>query len=209
MSEDRDNTQKTEGLEVQPASDGVGPRYHRVYSVDLPDSYESVFPTMRNLMLDPNAFSPQLIATFEKTKGLPDELNVDDEFMVHLSAPWKGPVRVSQVGETTFTLVTLDGHIEAGQIQFSLLRKPEGGVRFEIESVTRSKDRIVDFFYDKLRLAQFAQSEMWEEFCRNFAAKANGTNEVPLVQVRTEKQNRETGLWQDVSDQFGAHGFLS
>ena len=205
--DERDPAKKTENLEVQVTGDGVGPRYHRVYSVDLPDSYESVLSTMRHLMTDPNAFTPSLIAKFEKTKGSADVLQVGDEFMVHLSAPWKGPVRVSQVSETSFTLVTLDGHIEAGQIQFSLHRLPEGGSRFEIESLTRSKDRIVDFFYDKLRLAQFAQSEMWVEFCRNFATEAGGGSSVPEVQVRTEKQNRETGLWQDVSDQFGARGF--
>lgn len=159
-------------------------------------------------MADPNAFSPQLIARFEKTKGEPGRLVVGDEFMVHLTAPWEGPVRVSQVSDASFTFLTLDGHIEAGQIQFRLVRLPDDRTRFEIESVTRSKDRIVDLFYDKLRLAQLAQTGMWEIFCKSVAEKSfeeNGvTAELPTVAVKTERQDQETGQWTDVSDQFGA-----
>jgi hypothetical protein len=193
--------------QVQAISDGAGPRYHRVYGIDLPVSFESAAESMRKVMLDPNSFSPKLIATFEKTLGEPGELRVGDEFIVHISGPWNGPVRVSEVGETSFSLVTLNGHIEAGQIQFRLVRKDEDRSRFEIESITRSKDQIVDFVYDKLRFAQFAQTEMWGLFCKSVASDAVGETAKDLrVEVRTERQNPETLGWEDVSDQLGAKG---
>lgn len=202
-----DNATDNRETPVQTPSEGAGPRYHRVYAVDLPVTYERALQTMQLLKSDPSFFSPSLIATFEKTKGLPGEMKVGDEFDVHLTAPWRAPVRVSHVSEASFTFLTLQGHIEAGQIQFSVHRRPTGGSRFEIESITRSKDRLVDFIYDKLRIAQFAQSEMWELFCRGFAKEAlEAGAEVPKVDVRTKRQDRETGCWQDVSDQLGAHG---
>ena len=196
----------TEKLEVQTSSEGAGPRYHRVYSIDLPVPFERAADSMAQLKADPNLFSPSLIAKFEKTKGATGHLKVDDEFMVHISGPWQGPVRVSQATDLSFTLLTLEGHLEAGQIQFSLHRNAHGNARFEIESITRSRDKLVDFFYDKIRFAMFAQSQMWELFCKNFAVKAMGEGEPPDVQIRTEKQDRDTGLWSDVSDQLGARG---
>lgn len=196
--------------DIQALGDGAGPRYHRVYSIDLPVSYEAAMSTMANLKLDPTAFSPEWIAVFEKTKGTTTELKAGDEFLVRISGPWNGPVRVSQVTDASFTLLTLNGHLEAGQIQFSLHSKDDGQARFEIESITRSKDRIVDFFYDKLRLAQFAQSQMWELFCKNFAEHSLSEGaEVPAVRVKTARQDEATGAWEDVSDQIGAHGLDS
>ena len=192
---------------VQTIGDGAGPRYHRVYGIDLPVPFGSAVETMHKVMLDPNAFSPKLIATFEKTLGDPARLKVGDEFMVHISGPWNGPVRVSEVGECTFSLLTLNGHIEAGQIQFRLVKKDDGSSRFEIESVTRSKDQLVNFVFDKLRVAQFAQTEMWELFCKSVAEDAVGEKAEELkVEVRTERQDPETLRWEDVSDQLGAKG---
>lgn len=206
----------TAKADIQTHSDGAGPLYHRVYAIDVPVSYERALKTMHDVMVNPNAFSPQLIATFEKTKGRPDRLAVDDEFIVHISGPWDGPVRVSQVSDASFTLLTLKSHIEAGHIQFRLISRENDLSRFEIESVTRSRDTLVNFFYDKLRLAQFAQTEMWELFCKQFASQAISETKdgessdsplsVPAVEVKTERQDRETGQWMDVSDQLGANG---
>jgi hypothetical protein len=196
--------------DVQTQGEGAGPMYHRVYAIDVPVPYDQALKTMKKMMADPNPFSPKMIATFEKTKGRAGRLEKGDEFIVHITGPWQGPVRVSQVGESSFTLLTLNGHIEAGQIQFRLVRCENGTARFEIESLTRSKDQIVNLFYDKLRLAQFAQTEMWELFCKEFAARSLGPSaskdRVPEVKVKTERQDRETGEWTDVSGQIGSKG---
>ncbi len=197
-------------LNVQTQSEGAGPTYHRVYAVDLPVPYDQAMKTMKLMMGDPNQFSPKMIATFEKTRGEAGVLRVDDEFMVHITGPWQGPVRVSQVTDSSFTLLTLNGHMEAGHIHFRMVNRHNGNGRFEIESLTRSKDQIVDFLYDKLRLAQFAQTQMWESFCKSFAQKSLEAIgllkvDVPKVELKTERQDRTTGHWEDVSDQLGAN----
>lgn len=204
---------------VQTQGDGAGPRYHRIYSVDLPVTFERAQKTMHELMVNPNAFTPELIATFEKTRGAENDLQVDDEFLVRISGPWNGPVRVTQVGAASFTLVTLQGHLEAGQIQFSLHSRDDGHARFVIESFTRSKDFLVNFIYDKLRFAQFMQSEMWQLVCENFAENAmdlektkaitTDKKDLPPVKISTLRQDLESGIWEDVSDQVGAQGLNS
>ena len=199
--------QTTEDKDVQSIGEGVGPRYHRVYAVELPVGYEQALETMAILQKDINAFSPAWIATFEKQKGDPHQLAVGDEILVRITGPWNGPVRVTEVTKEGFSFCTLDGHIEAGQIGFRISRLENGGTKFEIESVTRSRDQIVNFFYDKLRFAMLAQTEMWELFCQNFAKVATGDEKAkPEIQVKTERQDEESGAWIDVSDQLGAHG---
>ncbi|RYZ76091.1 MAG: DUF1990 family protein [Proteobacteria bacterium] len=193
--------------DVQTIGDGVGPRYHRVYTVDLPVTLERARETMSELKKDINAFSPQWIATFDKKKGDPGELNLGDEILVRISGPWNGPVRVTEVTNEGFAFCTLDGHIEAGNIHFKISRASENTTKFEIESVTRSRDQIVNFFYDKIRFAMLAQTEMWELFCQNFAKHATRDEDLkPEVVVKTERQDEKTGIWEDVSHELGTHG---
>ena len=54
------------------------------------------------------------MATFDKVTGAEDRMAVDDEYFIHISGPWNGPVRVVDIDETSFTLATRDGHLEAG-----------------------------------------------------------------------------------------------
>ena len=136
------------------------------------------------------------MATFEKIKGLPSRLQKGDEFHIHISGPWDGPVRVHEVKPHSFTLSTLQGHMEAGRIQFRVCGEGNGPVRFEIESVARSKDSIVDFLYDKLPFAKIAQQKMWELVCESFYEDATGTKRDPEqeddkvceIEVTTEKR---------------------
>ena len=49
-------------------------------------------------------------------------MEVGDEYVVRMPGPWDGPVRVVEVTPTSFRLATLDGHLEAGQIEFRARR---------------------------------------------------------------------------------------
>ncbi|MBC7371416.1 MAG: DUF1990 family protein, partial [Bdellovibrionaceae bacterium] len=155
---------------------------------------------MQELQRNPDQFSPQLLATFEKIRGSSEELRKQDEFQIHITGPWNGPVKVSDVTAHTFTLATLEGHLEAGVIKFRICTKDDGKVLFEIESLARSRDAVVDFFYDKLPIAKLAQTEMWCAFCKAFAKKAmledGRTDEVPEVEIITERRDEDTGQWQ-------------
>ena len=181
----------------QKLRDGYGPVHHRVYAIQLHVSYERACQMMRELQADPNVFSPQMLAKFEKTRGAPGQLRDGDEFLIHITGPWDGPVRVADVKPDEFRLVTLEGHLEAGEIKFEIKREGQTSV-FVIESLARSKDGVVDFVYDKIPIAKAAQTEMWSQFCTTFAQKAQGTEQVAEVGILTERQDEESGEWKKI-----------
>lgn len=179
---------------------GSGSLYHRIYSIEFTSSTELANKAMEELKSNINAFSPQLIAKFRKTRGDPGVLKSGDEFDVEIPGPWKAPVRVFEVHPQQFGLCTLNGHIEAGDIIFSLKKIDENKMHFEIESIARSKDAIIDFLYDKVGIMRFVQGEMWKCFCENFAALAalhvfTGQQNIEQVKIFTEKQDEETKQW--------------
>ena len=171
---------------VQTEDDGAGPRYHRRYHVDIAHAALTPEEIVERIAADPNTFCPAEIARFEKKTGAPDRLAVGDDLVVHIASPWNGPVRVAETTPTSFTLATLDGHLEAGQIRFSAARRGGDTVRFTIESWARSSDRVVDALYDKLGLARGVQGAMWTFFCERVAEMA-GTKQGDVV-VLTERE---------------------
>jgi hypothetical protein len=70
---------------------------------------------------------------------------------------------------------------------------------FEIESLARSRDAIVDFVYDKVPIAKMAQTEMWTSFCQHFARHAlHGAREPGEVRILTERRDEGTGQWERI-----------
>jgi hypothetical protein len=122
---------------------------------------------------DPDCVAPTEFASFQKVRGEEGEMQVGDEYVVHMAGPWDGPVRVVERGPTCFRLVTLDGHLEAGQIRFSA-RGEDGMVVFEIESWARSAGRMVHLLYDRLRMAKEVQLHMWTSMLQRIADMAGG-----------------------------------
>lgn len=183
----------------QRINEGVGPVYHRIYSIALGVPFPEARAAMRDLQCDPNRFSPQLLASFEKQSGMNGRLESGDEFQIRITGPWNGPVRVAEVAPDSFRLVTLEGHLEAGEIRFRV--KPEGDESsiFEIESLARSRDAIVDFVYDKLPIAKYAQTEMWTCFCKAFAEHVlRGASVTAEVEILTERRDEGTGRWEKI-----------
>ena len=98
---------------------------------------------------------------------------VGDEYVVRMPGPWDGPVRVVDVPPTSFRLATLEGHLEAGQIEFTA-RRDGDRVVFDIESWARSGDRLSDLLYDRLRMAKEIQLHMWTSLLERVARVAGG-----------------------------------
>lgn len=174
---------------VQPESDGVGPRFHRRYRVDVASSSLSPRELIERIGCEIQAFVPDEIARFEKTVGREGQLAVGDEYHIHISSPWDGPVRVAEVDETSFVLATLEGHLEAGQIRFEAADHPTeaGALRFTIESWARSKDAVVDLAYDGVGIAKKAQQAMWTFFCNEVVAACDGET-LGEIDVLTERE---------------------
>ena len=189
-----------ESHNIQKIADGVGPAYHRVYSILIPADLPSAEHAMSELQKNPDHFSPHLLASFEKLNGSNEELRKQDEFQIHVTGPWNGPVKVSDVCAHSFSLATIEGHFEAGVIKFRICPQNDEQVLFEIESLARSRDAVVDFFYDKVPIAKLAQTEMWSSFCQAFAKKAMGerveNTELPEVSIITERRSEDSGQWQ-------------
>jgi len=162
-----------ERREVQGAEQGYGPLFHRRYSVLVREPRLSARELMSQLQADPDRASPSEFATFIKVRGEKGQMAVGDEFVVRMAGPWDGPVRVADVSEASFRLVTLDRHLEAGQIQFSA-EDGEDGLRFLIESWARSADLFADLLYQHLRMAKEIQLHMWTSFLERVAKIAGG-----------------------------------
>jgi hypothetical protein len=180
--------QEAQGGGLQLPADGVGPLYHRVYRADIADARRSPEEVMREVQHNLAEFSPDALAKFDKAEDRPS-MRVGDEYDITILGPWNGSVRVIDVQPTSFALVTLDGHPEAGEIRFELKPHPAsaGGLRFEIHSWARSRDAWVQVTYRDLKLGQQAQQNTWVVFCQR-VAEASGGSLVGEIEVSTDEQ---------------------
>ena len=174
------------GDRVQHVREGVGPVYQRRYQVRISGSPMNAPQLMRRLGDDLNAASPVEVAVFDKTSGAPGSLELGDEYIVHMPGPWNCPVRVVDRTPTSFRFVTLQGHLEAGEIEFRAEDTPEGDVVFAIESWARSGDRVAEILYARVGIAKEMQLHMWTHFCSRVAALSGG-DIVGDVTVETER----------------------
>ena len=157
---------------VQPLDAGVGPMLHRSYGVRIVGTSMTPSALIDLVSTRLNQASPEM-AVFRKTRGANGTLRQGDEFVVRMPGPWDGPVRVVRRDEASFRLATLNGHLEAGEIEFRA--EPDGdALRFEIESWARAGDRLSALLYNKLRLAKEIQLNMWSHFCVRAAGLAGG-----------------------------------
>lgn len=158
---------------TKPLSDGVGPMFHRRFRVGVAGSRMSAEQLSDHIATNLNRAAPWTVATFVKTRGREGELRVGDEYRVQMPGPWDGPVRVLSRDATSFTLGTLQGHLEAGQIRFTV-RAVGAGLEFEVEAWSRAGDRLADLLYSRLRVAKEIQFNMWVHFCLNAASFSGG-----------------------------------
>jgi len=159
--------------EVQGHEDGRGPLFHRLYRTRIRESRLDGPGLMEKLQANLNVAAPTSFARFQLVHGKPGRLAVGDEYVVRMPGPWDGPVRVIDVGPCSFRLATLDGHMEAGQIEFRA-SSAETAVVFEIESWARSGSALVNLLYHRLRMAKEVQAHMWISFLERVVQLADG-----------------------------------
>jgi hypothetical protein len=170
--------------EVQRVPHGAGPLFHRRYAARIRRPRLSPEQLMARVQRDPDCAAPTEFATFKKASGDGDRMRPGDEYVVRMPGPWDGPVRVVDVSERSFRLMTLQGHLEAGQIVF---RASGGGERmeFEIESWARGGDRLSNLLYHHLRMSKEVQLHMWTSFLERVIRLSGGTREGGLrIQTR-------------------------
>lgn len=183
---------------IQRVADGLGSLYHRHFWIEFTDAAMEPDELIAALADDLNAAAPGEVSSFET--GDDDSsrsLQVGAELVVRLPGPWDGPVRVIDRSPTSFRFVTLDGHMEAGEIEFRATTTDRGYIRFAIETWARSGDRSFRVLYDALPLAREAQAFMWAHFCSRMPKLADG---IIMSNVAVNTERIETGPWLGVAD---------
>lgn len=158
--------------EVLGVDDGFGPLFHRRYSTKIRESSLSPEELFARVTENLNRAAPSSFARFQRVFGDQDTLSVTDEYVVRMPGPWDGPVRVIDRTPRSFRLATLQGHLEAGQIEFRV----RGGelITFEIESWARSSNRYSNLLYHHVRMAKEVQLHMWISFLEGVVAVSGG-----------------------------------
>ena len=173
------------GSGVQGLADGEGDLFRRRYRTQIQGARYTAEELVDLVAADPDRVAPSEFATFQKTSGPEDAMAVGDEYVVRMAGPWDGPVRVSEREPESFKLLTLDGHLEAGQIEFRAAERDDQIV-FEIESCARSRDRFTDFLYDRLRISKEVQLHMWTSTLERVVDLSGGTM-VDGIEIHTRK----------------------
>ncbi|CAN5736972.1 DUF1990 family protein [soil metagenome] len=167
-----------DGADLQRPEDGSGPLFHRRYRVTIADAGLTGAEVMARIQANPNLVAPTEFARFERTRGKEGAMWVNDEYVVHMPGPWNGPVRIAEVAEDSFRLVTLRGHLEAGQIEFRVLEDDD--LVFQIQSWARSGDVFSSLLYDRLRMAKEIQLHMWTSTLERVVTLTEGSRRGPL-----------------------------
>ena len=171
--------------EVQPASHGAGPLFHRRYRALVREPRLTPEELIARIASDLNTVTPTSFAVFQTVEGDDEEMRVGDEYVVRMAAPWDGPVRVVHRTPRSCRVATQDGPRESGQIAMRAAPAPEG-LRFEIESWARSGDRLSNLLYHKLRMAKEVQLHMWTSFLER-VAKASGGRLTGGIDIHTRR----------------------
>ena len=158
---------------IQSPEDGTGPLLHRHYRARIRGARLDAEALIAQLGADPDRVAPGGLAKFVKHSGPDARLAVGDEWVVRMPGPWDGPVRVVDVTPTSFRFATLDGHLEAGQIEWHAADE-DGELRFGIESWARSGDRFSDLMHNQLRMAKEVQLHMWTSVIERVAQFVDG-----------------------------------
>jgi uncharacterized protein (UPF0548 family) len=176
--------------QLQPPDAGVGPLFHRRYEVRIEGSRRSPEELIGALAADPDAAAPTEFATFKKISGQEGVMAVGDEYVVRMPGPWDGPVRVVERRPRSFRLATLEGHLEAGQIEFAA-QPADGAVLVSIESWARSGDRLSNLLYHHFRISKEVQFHMWTSFLEQLA-RLSGGRRAGGIRIRTRRVAEES-----------------
>ena len=170
--------------EVQPASAGVGPLFHRIYRARIREARMGPDELVERMTADLDRVAPSEFASFNKVLGAEGDMAPGDEYVVRMPGPWDGPVRVVERTPTAFRFATLAGHLEAGQIRFTA---QDGELlEFRIESWARAGDRLSNLLYHHLRMSKEVQLHMWTSMLER-VARLSGGRLTGGLEIRTRR----------------------
>jgi uncharacterized protein (UPF0548 family) len=188
--------------EVQFPADGAGPLMHRLYRTRMAAPKLGPEELIALLAADLDQVAPSEFASFHKLGGAAGRMDVGDEYVVRMPGPWDGPVKVIHRSPTSFRLATLEGHLEAGQIEFRATARHRA-LEFAIESWACSGDRLSDLLYTHLRMSKEIQLHMWTSVLERVVELSGGRMEggitVTTKRVEAERPAGTGGIGPDTS----------
>jgi hypothetical protein len=134
----------SENLELQPASEGVGPLLQRDYWAVLDTSKASAKDVMDLVCEKFCDFPPKDLVTFAPANGEQRPLAVGDRLDIRIKLMPPVAVKVIHKDDLSLTLGTLKGHPEAGRITFGAYPNAHEDVIFHIRSRARAAS-VVDY----------------------------------------------------------------
>ena len=164
--------------------DGAGPLFHRVYRGCIREAQIDAQALIETIARDLDRVAPTEFASFRKVKGDDRGMSVGDEYVVRMPGPWDGPVRVIERTPTAFRFVTLQGHLEAGQIRFEA--RDDRLLEFSIESWARAGDPFSNVLFEHLRMSKEVQLHMWTSVVQR-VAELTGGRLTGGVEIRTRR----------------------
>jgi hypothetical protein len=170
--------------EVLHPPGGAGPLFHRRYRGRIREADMGAQELVATISSDLDRVAPREFASFTKTRGEKGEMTVGDEYLVRMPGPWDGPVRVLEKTPTAFRFVTLEGHLEAGQIRFEA--RDEELLEFTIESWARAGDRFSNLLFEHLRMSKEIQLHMWTSVIQR-VAELSGGRLTGGIEIRTRR----------------------
>ena len=164
-------------------ADGQGPLFHRTFSVHAVGTEHGAAYLIETLSQDLDSGGPPHVVTFARQRGEPGRMLLGDEYRVYMPAPWDGPVRVLARTAYAFRFGTLDGHLEAGEIEFRAQDDGPGAVHFTIEVWSRAGDRAAEIFYRALGIGREVQAALWMQFCLGAVRLTGGRRDGPMREL--------------------------
>lgn len=175
-----------DGDEVQPIDSGTGPLVQRTYRAHIAGTTVSPEELTERLARNLDRTSSSGVSEFVEQKTTDEAAGEGSEYRIRMPGPWDPAVRVVERTPTAIRFATLEGHMEAGQVELRAGRHDDGRLVFEVHSVARSGGPGFSVLYDRLKLAREMQLNMWMDFCTNVCSLAGGRLDGKLELVTTE-----------------------
>jgi len=167
---------------------GAGPLFRRRYRGRIREAEMSARELVRKISDGLDLVAPREFASFTKVRGEKGGMEVGDEYVVRMPGPWDGPVRVIEKTPESFRFVTLEGHLEAGQIRFQA--RDGELLEFTIESWARAGDRLSNLLFDQLRMSKEIQLHMWTSTIQR-VAELSGGRLTGGIEIRTRRVEQD------------------
>jgi hypothetical protein len=172
------------------ASDGVGPLLQRDYWCVIARCRVGPAQLMTEVRHNFCQFAPEQLVQF--SGSCERELALGDELDVIIRLAGRCRVRVVHRDAQSTTLLTLQGHPEAGRITFGAYRNDEGDVVFHIRSRARASSAANYIAF--MAAGEAMQTNTWTDFVQ---AVAHTFGEGPIGSVQAETNQVNEGAEDD------------